>query len=265
MAAARPVRYSSMLVTKEMPTKADAIQALRRAALFSTFDGQTLKQVAEASRVRALGPGEALWREGDRADALGLVMTGRLKICRSRDRCEVIVDVALPGEVLGEIAFTLGSAYSTEVISLRSARVLMIPVAPIHAAFERDAKATASLALELAQQVLRLTRALEDRSASTVESRVASALVRLAERAGEEFDGGILIPLRLRRSDLAALAATTLESTSRKIAEWHRRGWVVPQPAGYLIRNLSALRQMQDRDQRAAPAGRGAKEDEGED
>ncbi|MBX5481655.1 MAG: Crp/Fnr family transcriptional regulator [Myxococcaceae bacterium] len=226
----------------------DVWEMLTHAPLFSRLGPQVLRTIAASSRVRSLGPGEPLWREGEPATALGLVLAGRLKLCRSRDKREVMLDIALPGEVLGEIAFTLGSAYSSDAVSLRMARVLLVPVALIDSALEKDARATRALALELAQQVLRLSRAVEDRAATSVEARVAGALVRLAERAGEEFDGGVLIPLKLRRSDLAALAATTLESTSRKIAEWHRQGWVTPQPAGYLIRNLPALRQLQSGD-----------------
>ncbi|MBX7116741.1 MAG: hypothetical protein K1X64_20615 [Myxococcaceae bacterium] len=35
-----------------------------------------------------------------------------------------------------------------------------------------------------------------------------------------------------------------LESTSRRIAAWQRQGVLVAQPAGYLLKNLSALREL---------------------
>ena len=100
---------------------------------------------------------------------------------------------------------------------------------------------------DLAVQVRRLLRMVDSLSAGSVERRLASVMVDLAERAGEPFPGGILIPLRLRRSDLASLAATTLESASRKISVWRRAGLVILEPIGYLIRDLDALRRLAGR------------------
>jgi CRP-like cAMP-binding protein len=117
----------------------------------------------------------------------------------------------------------------------------LIPASAVRTRLTANPGIAMSLALDLAANVVRLTRLAEDLSSGAVECRLARVLLRLAERAGEPFPGGTLIPLRLRRGDLAAMAATTLESTSRKIAEWQRRRWIVAQPAGYLIRDIAAL------------------------
>jgi len=79
-------------------------------------------------------------------------------------------------------------------------------------------------------------------SAGTVPRRLAAVLLELAERAGGPFPGGTLVPVRLRRADLAALAATSAESVSRQFAAWRRRGVIVTQPAGFLVPDLEVLR-----------------------
>jgi hypothetical protein len=63
------------------------------------------------------------------------------------------------------------------------------------------------------------------------------------------------MPVRLRREDLAALGATTLESASRQISAWTEAGLVVSQPAGLLIRDLNALRALGEK----SSAERGAR------
>lgn len=217
---------------------------LARAAVFGDLPGETRLALIAASREVVLNAGEPLWREGEAAKNLGVVLVGRCKIVRGDDSREVIVDVAVPADVLGEVAFSIRATYQSSVVCLRRARVLLVPADAFRQALAQSPEATQALALDLAAQVVRLMRAIEDLSAGTVERRLARVLLRLAERAGEPFPGGILIPLRLRRADLAAIAATTLESASRKIADWQRRGWVVPQPAGYLVRNEAALRKL---------------------
>ena len=224
--------------------RADIAAALGRAPLFSALDAWGREAIAAASRVVLLKQSEALWRRGATASNVALLLSGRCKVVRSQKGREVIVDVAIPGELLGAVGFTLAGEYSSTVVCLRRARALLIPTSALRLALERDAKAVAALAVDLARQVQRLLGMVDNLSSGSVERRLASVLVSLAGRAGEPFPGGVLIPLRLRRSDLASLAATTLESASRRISAWRREGIVVPQPGGYLIRDLPELRRI---------------------
>lgn len=223
---------------------ASELEALRKAPFFSSMNDEQRTRIARASKVVPLKSGENLWREGEPARHLGLVLMGRLKLMRGNGARGALIDVAVPNDVLGELAFALKANYQSSATCLRKARVLLIPGQLVREVLGSDPEALNGLVMDLAQQFLRMVRAVEDLSAGTVERRLARVLLRLCERAGEPFPGGMLIPMKLRRQDLAAIAATTLESTSRKISEWNRRGWVVPQPAGYLIKDTEALRRL---------------------
>lgn len=155
---------------------------------------------------------------------------------------EVIVGVAVPGDLLGAIGFALVAGYSSSVVCLRRARVVLVPSALLRGVLARESLAVSALAADLAADVSRLMRMVQNLSAGNVQRRLASVLIDLAERAGEPFPGGTLIPLRLKRADLASLAATTIESASRAISAWRRRGLLVPMAAGYLVLDLAALR-----------------------
>lgn len=222
--------------------------ALRRVPLFGSLTRTQRAVLLAAGRVLDLGEGEMLWREGDPARHVALVLRGRLRVQRSRPRREVTLDVAVPGDILGEVALSLGASYQSDVVCPRHASVLQIPAREVRALLEQAPRVALALALDLAQQVVRLYRSTEDLACTSVEQRLARVLLRLAARAGEPFPGGLLIPVRLRRADLAAMAATTVESTSRKLAEWTRKGFVLTQPAGLLIRDASSLRRLIDDD-----------------
>jgi CRP-like cAMP-binding protein len=107
---------------------------------------------------------------------------------------------------------------------------------------QTEGPALAALSAHLATEVARLMGMVQSLSAGSVERRLSSVLLSLAARAGEAFPGGTLVPLRLRRADLAAFSATTVESVSRCISAWKRKGLLTPQPAGYLLHDLPALR-----------------------
>jgi CRP-like cAMP-binding protein len=222
--------------------------ALSRAAVFRALDPPAREKIAQSAQIRSLGPGAALWRLGDPARHVGLVVTGRLKLLRTTARSDAILDIAVPGDMLGGVAFSTGGQYQSDVVSLRRSRVALFSIARLKEILCQDPGLSQALAFDLAEQVVRLYRLVQDLNSVNVGSRLARVLIRLAERVGEPFYGGVLIPLRLRRSDLAAMAATTMESVSRKISSWQRLKWVTPQPAGYLVRDIAALHRIADVD-----------------
>lgn len=221
--------------------KDEAVAALAKAPFFSSLDARALGELARASRRVTLRTRQSLWTQGSRATHVGLVLSGRLKVTRSHLRREVILDVAGPGDVLGEVALSLGGTQAFDVRCLRRAVVLLVPVHSVQALIAARPALCRSLSLDLARQVLRLTRRVEALSSGGVEQRLARVVVNLAKRHGQPFPGGTLVPVRLRREDLAAMAATTLESASRRIAAWRRSGLVVQQPGALLVPDLSAL------------------------
>jgi CRP-like cAMP-binding protein len=217
-------------------------QMLEAAPLFAALSPRSRQDLADAGRILALGPGQPLWRQGQPAAMVGLVIAGRCKLVRETPAREVIVDVALPGDLLGAIGFATESDYSTTVVCLRRARVLLVPASLLRAVLVKESHAVAALAAGLARDVSRLMRMIQNLSAGSVQRRLASVLLDLATRSGEPFPGGVTIPVRLQRKELAALAATTLESASRTISAWRRRGLIALSADGYQIPDLEALK-----------------------
>jgi CRP-like cAMP-binding protein len=226
------------------PTSTDVAQAFLLSPLFSSIHEQNRLELARRARIVTLGGSQRLWSAGDEATRIGLVLSGRLKLVRSVGEREVIVDLALRGDLVGEAAFALGTTYGSSAVCLRRSRVLVVDAPSLRLLIERERGPVDALVTNLAIRVRRLTRAVQVLSAGNVERRLARVLVGLVDRVGEPFPGGVLVPLRLRRGDLAALAATSSESVSRKLGTWSRSGWIVPQPAGYLIRDVKALRRI---------------------
>jgi CRP-like cAMP-binding protein len=176
------------------------VASLLRAPLFAALSPGARSDLAAAAHVVLLGRGEQLWRQGAPADSVALILAGRCKVLRAQGGREVIVDVAIPGDVVGTVGFTLGRGYSSTIVCLRRAHVAVFPGSLLRALLKKESGAVAALAADLASEVTRLMKMIESLSAGSVQRRLASAFLALCERAGEPFPGGILIPLRLRRS-----------------------------------------------------------------
>lgn len=82
-------------------------------------------------------------------------------------------------------------------------------------------------------------------SAGSVPQRLASLLIGLVERFGDEAeDGSTILPIPLGRTDLALLVGTTVETAIRAMRKWQKDGIVDTVEGGFVLRDLAALRRM---------------------
>ncbi len=78
---------------------------------FPMFEGYTVHgigSVVERGRVRELATGEVLFREGDAATFVVLILTGRVHLFVERNERELALSDAGPSRILGELAVLAG-------------------------------------------------------------------------------------------------------------------------------------------------------------
>ena len=100
-----------MTIPLDSPSE-DAIRFLKRAEIFEPLAPPHLKIILERGKVESYStPGEMLFELGDPADAIYVVKSGVVEICRARGKDEAPSVVAYLGEgdTIGEMAITTGS------------------------------------------------------------------------------------------------------------------------------------------------------------
>jgi CRP-like cAMP-binding protein len=139
---------------------------------------------------------------------------------------EITLDIAGPGDVIGPLDTAPvpveDSAWAMETTCALFLRAETL--GEVVATFPPLAMAL----LQLQQQRLTAGREREiAQSTRTVEQRVAGVLLQVAGRLGQSRpDGSVLLQVRLRRDDIAGMAATTVESASRAMAKMKRNGLI---------------------------------------
>jgi CRP/FNR family transcriptional regulator len=102
-----------------------------------------------------------------------------------------------------------------------------------------------SLARSVQQKLNTLMAKIDVLSAGSVEARLATLLVQLDERFGDEFDDGTaLVPVVLSRQELADLVATSFETAIRAMTKWEREGVVATTQSGFSIMDRTELRKI---------------------
>ncbi|MEJ6595294.1 cyclic nucleotide-binding and patatin-like phospholipase domain-containing protein [Parasphingorhabdus sp.] len=96
---------------------------LRRHALFQGVAVEALGALQSASAMRRIAGGEALVRQGDDADALYFVESGRFRVVVNKIRIVAHIET---GEAVGELAFFAGGKRTADVIATRDSSVLEV-------------------------------------------------------------------------------------------------------------------------------------------
>jgi len=77
-----------------------------------------------------------------------------------------------------------------------------------------------------------------------VESRIASLLIKLSDKAGEKNSDGLLLTIKLTKQDIAEMVGTTVETSIRTMSKLSKAGIISSKGGKILIRDLDKLRSL---------------------
>lgn len=228
--------------------------ALRSLPMFRGLPPAEFSRVEAIAALRDYERGEALWHAGDAAEALTLIVRGRVKIVGHGAGGDVILEIFGVGEPVGAIAVYDGIPYPASAVALEPVTLVRIRRADYFDLLERHPEFGRAVMRELTRLTLALTRKLGDMRGQRVESRIARLFLTLAERMGRPAEGGVEIPLALTRLEVAELVGTTIESAIRVLSRWGREGVVITRESSFLVPSLERLQGLGDVADHGGPA-----------
>jgi CRP-like cAMP-binding protein len=224
-------------------TAASHEEVLRRVWLFSGLHRSEIAQLGGIAVVRRYAARETVVRQGDDSGDLFAVLSGRLKVTwNDADGGEVLLSILESGDVFGEIALLDDRPRSASVTAMESCELLVVE----RGGFRTLLASVPTLALNLLLVMSRRLRDLSDRTQSmsllNVESRLAKAILQLAERFGKpEGPGQILLTLKLSQQELANMVGATRELVNRRLRAWQDQGIIELAKGRVVIRDAAAL------------------------
>jgi CRP-like cAMP-binding protein len=210
---------------------------------FSALDDDRLDEVAAGFDQRNFTAGQTIHHAGDPAERLSIVVAGQVKIARpTPDGQDVLLALLGPHEHFGSLLELGDAVYRDDAVAHTDCCVLSTDAESFHALLERfPSVANAALAL-VAARLREAQTTIEQLSTYPVPRRVAATLLALADRLGatrqrvegnESGDaadrgptGEVLIDATLSRQDLADMTGATVETVSRVLSDFRRRGWI---------------------------------------
>lgn len=221
---------------------------LRSLPMFRGLSPEQHQRLAPLASIRDFQRGDLLWREGEAAEFLTVIVRGRVKIVRAAEAGDVILEIFGEGEPVGAIAVYNYIPYPATAVALEPVTLLCIPRRDYFELLDRNPEFARAIMRELTKLVLALTRKVQESRGHRVEARIAQLFVSLAERMGKESAAGVLIPLKLTRQEIADLVGTTVETSIRVLSRWGREEIVVTRDDGFLIPSRDRLAEAAERE-----------------
>jgi CRP/FNR family transcriptional regulator, cyclic AMP receptor protein len=195
--------------------------------------------------IRRYRPGRFVMLEGDRISHLLILREGRVKVTSTTpDGRELLLAVRGPGELIGELS-ALGDPDATCSAAVEAIDPLVAHVLPRNVFLdyiERHPAAFVVVARTIIERLKGADRRRMEFGSYDTPSRVARALVELAEKHGHPTAAGIEIGLSLSQEELAGLITASRESVARSLTALRRRGLVSTARRSIVVHDLDGLR-----------------------
>ena len=224
-----------------MSTMLSNLDLLRRVPLFSLLTVAQAEVISGAVIKRRFKRGEALVEQGQKSNALFILLTGRARVMTSDSRGrEVILATLAQGDYLGEMSIIDNEPHSATVRAEVATDVLMLGRAEFARCLTENASMSLVVMRGLVKRLRHADRKIESLALLDVYGRVAHALLDFAVA---DAQGQLLIKEKISRQDLAKMVGASREMVSRVMKDLEERGFIeaLPNGATLLKDRLNAL------------------------
>jgi len=217
-----------------------ALSHLNHLTLLAGVPEAARARLAASARPVRFVVGEMLFRRGEPAEGLVLVLDGlvRIHLSDAKGR-EVTLALVGSGEPIGEIALIDGGMRSADATALTPVSALLLRHADAAAIIASDAAVAMAFLRTMTARFRRLTDQVEAISLQPLAQRVAATLLRLAAA-----DPSGLV--RVAQGQLATLVAASRPKVNAVLSDYRARGLIVSVRAGLKLVDPAGLRALAD-------------------
>lgn len=222
-----------------MAKSPDIGELLAHLPIFSALDRSWRSALAESARMRRLAKHEYLFRRGDPADGLYVVVVGHVKISIPSVHAglEKVIEFFGPGQSFGEAVMFLGHSYLIDAQALDDCMVIWIDRGEIERVIDHDSSFARRMLSSLSQRFEMLLHDVETVSLHTADERVAGYLLR-QPRDGSQAT------LMFNKRVIASKLGLKPETLSRSLQHLSQEGLISVSGARVHILDQDALQRM---------------------
>jgi CRP/FNR family transcriptional regulator, cyclic AMP receptor protein len=204
----------------------DKIWCMAEVDIFCDLNEAEMDALSAAAPMKTYPVGALVYTPHEPLETLFILKKGRIRIFRvSPDGRALTTAIIEPGTIFGEMVIVGQRMHDSFAEALDEVVVCVMTKADVRRLLLGDPRIAARISETLGRRLGELEHRLSDAVFKSVPERIAGALVTLAgARSGRPLGRGVQI--RLTHEQLAALAATSRETTTKILGEFEDRGLI---------------------------------------
>jgi CRP/FNR family transcriptional regulator len=158
---------------------------------------------------------------------------------------DIILEIISPGDVFGGVAVLDRRPFPASALAMESVEVIRISRKNLFKVMEEHPLLRLTIVKSFSDRLRNAHETLKNIATERVEKRIASLLIKLAEKAGSEDNGFRKIDFPLTRQEIAEMVGTTVETCIRSMSKFQKQGFVKSSGGRILIR-VNSLQEFLD-------------------
>jgi CRP/FNR family cyclic AMP-dependent transcriptional regulator len=210
---------------------------LKSVPMFASFSPDQLRALETMIMRRSAPRGSAIVREGEPADVLYIVVSGRLKVMMGEaDGKETILSILGPGEFFGEMGLIDENPRSATVVAIEPCEMLALT----RRDFRRCLVENANLAMAVMRVLVQRLRDADRKIGSLAMLDVYGRVARLLLDMSETVDGRRVVAKRISKQDIAKMIGASREMVHKVMKDLQVSGYIEVQGSTIVLRDKSA-------------------------
>jgi CRP/FNR family transcriptional regulator, cyclic AMP receptor protein len=221
-----PGRREEEVDIQRAASNPDKIWCMAEVDIFCDLNEAEMDTLSAAAPMKTYPVGALVYTPHQPLETLFILKKGRIRIFRvSPDGRALTTAIIEPGTIFGEMVIVGQRMHDSFAEALDEVVVCVMTKADVRRLLLGDPRIAARISETLGRRLGELEQRLSDAVFKSVPERIAGALVTLAAaRSGRPLGRGVQI--KLTHEQLAALAATSRETTTKTLGEFADRGLI---------------------------------------
>jgi len=199
--------------------------------LFGNLAPDDLAACAARFREVHFEKGELLFGRGDPGTSLYLLADGQVRLATATaGGRELSFQVAVTGDIFGEIALLDGGARTADAFALTNCELMVIDRRDFVPLVSQHPEIALKLIEILCRRIRRTSEQVEDVTFLDLPGRLAKTLLRLSADSGAQSR-----KVSITQREIGQMIGMSRESTNKQLREWEENKWVKLERGGVIV------------------------------
>jgi CRP-like cAMP-binding protein len=225
------------------PNEAEILRLLEAHPVMRLIPGDSLRLLIRRAALLTYPARDEIFAQGDPGRTVMVVVEGYVKLSVTMlSGREVVLDLAEPSSVIGEIAVLNDWPRAATATALSDCTMLAIDGRSFTRTLTGAPEAMLAIIRLLSRRLRKTTAQVTETLELPAPVRLAKALIELAALHSHPTPQGPQIGLTLSQRELGAMTGLIRESINRHLGTWRDAGWIAMTEGTITLSNLRALR-----------------------